>query len=275
MKKTLLIAAAALAASVISSEAQVYSQNIVGYVNTKVNGGNQVTMIANPLQGSGTNGATQVLTGLTGGESLFIWNGAGYYAYSFNGVGVGTGLGFPSDWTDINGGGAGSIPGDVYDNVNQVYWTRPPVLNQGQGAFVQNGNSAFTNTFVGTVVLSNSVAIPGGNQVALLASSVPIGGSLQSTNINLPFIGGESLFIWNGTGYYAYSFNGTGVGTGLGFPSDYTDINGGIAGSIPGDVYDNGNQVYWTQPPSVNVGVGFFVQNGNGPETWNQNLVVP
>ena len=33
MKKTLLIAAAALAASVISSQAQVYSQNIVGYAN--------------------------------------------------------------------------------------------------------------------------------------------------------------------------------------------------------------------------------------------------
>ncbi len=33
MKKTLLIAAAALVAGVISSEAQVYSANIVGYVN--------------------------------------------------------------------------------------------------------------------------------------------------------------------------------------------------------------------------------------------------
>ncbi len=33
MKKTLLIAAAALVAGVISSDAQVYSANIVGYVN--------------------------------------------------------------------------------------------------------------------------------------------------------------------------------------------------------------------------------------------------
>jgi len=233
-------------------------------------------MIANPLTGpNGTNGATQVLTGLAGGENLFIWNGAGYYAYSFNGAGVGTGLGFPSDWTDLNGGIAGSIPGDVYDSNNQVYWTQPPQLKQGQGAFIQNGATTETNTFVGTVVLSNTVPIAGGNQLILVASSVPIGGSLQNTNINLPFTGGENIFIWNGHGYYAYSFNGTGVGTGLGFPSDYTDLNGGIAGSIPGDVYDSNNQVYWTQPPSVNVGVGFFIQNGGSPESWQQNLVIP
>ena len=32
MRKTLLIAAAALAGSIISSQAQVYSQNVVGYL---------------------------------------------------------------------------------------------------------------------------------------------------------------------------------------------------------------------------------------------------
>ncbi|MDR3459813.1 MAG: hypothetical protein P4N60_20485 [Verrucomicrobiae bacterium] len=278
MKKTLLIAAAALAASVISSQAQVYSQNIVGYVNTPLPGGNHLTMIANPLIGSGgTNGAAQVLTGLTGGENLFIWNGAGYYAYTFNGLGVGTGLGFPSDWTDPNGGAAGSVPGDVYDSGNQVYWTLPPQLNQGQGAFLQNPNTSFTNTFVGTVVLSNTapIVLSGGNALKLVASTVPLGGSLENTNINLPFIGGENIFIWNGAGYYAYTFNGTGVGTGLGFPSDYTDPNGGAAGSVPGDVYDSVNQVYWTPLPAVNVGGGFFVQNPNSTENWSQNLVIP
>lgn len=276
MKKTLLIAAAALAAGVITSQAQVYSQNIVGYVNTTVPGGNALTMICNPLTGpNGTNGATQVLTGLAGGENLFIWNGAGYYAYSFVGLGVGTGMGFPSDWTDINGGIAGQIPGDVYDSVNVLYWTQPPQLKQGQGAFIQNGGTKFTNTFVGTVVLSNNVPVAGGNALILVASSVPIGGSLANTNINLPFVGGENLFLWNGAGYYAYSFVGAGVGTGMGFPSDYTDINGGIAGQIPGDVYDSVNVLYWTQPPSANVGVGFFIQNGGSAEVWHQNLVLP
>jgi len=272
MKKTLLIAAAALAASVISSQAQVYSQNIVGYVNTPIPGGNALTMIANPLSGSnGTNGAEQVLTGLAGGENLFIWNGAGFYAYSF--VAPGAGAGFPSDWIDINGGIAGQIPGDVYDSINQVYWTQPPQLKQGQGAFIQNGGTKFTNTFVGTVVLSNNIPVAGGNALVLLASSLPIGGNLENTNINLPFVGGENVFIWNGAGYYAYSF--VGPGAGAGFPSDYIDINGGIAGQIPGDVYDSVNQVYWTQPPSPNVGVGFFIQNGGSAENWQQNLVLP
>src|ERR1700744_2623354 len=45
--KTLLIAAAALAAGVISSEAQVYSQNIVGYINLPLSPG--YTLIGNQL----------------------------------------------------------------------------------------------------------------------------------------------------------------------------------------------------------------------------------
>jgi hypothetical protein len=278
MKKTLLIAAAALAAGVITSQAQVYSQNVVGYVNTVLPGNNALTLICNPLLGpNGTNGATQVLTGLLGGENLFVWNNHGYYAYSFNGAGVGTGLGFPSDWTDLNGGTGAAIPGDVYDAVNQVYWTQPPILKQGQGVFLQNGGTTITNTFVGTAVLSDTnapVAIPGNNALTLLASTVPIGGNVANTNYNLPFLGGENVFVWNNHGYYAYSFNGTGVGTGLGFPSDYTDLNGGTAAAIPGDVYDAVNQVYWTQPLSINVGVGFFVQNGGSTLQWAQNLIL-
>ena len=46
--KTLLIAAAALVAGVVSSEAQVYSANIVGYVNVTVPAASYVLM-ANPL----------------------------------------------------------------------------------------------------------------------------------------------------------------------------------------------------------------------------------
>ncbi len=278
--KTLLIAAAALAAGVISSQAQtpVYSQNIVGYVNSTIPGNNALTLIANPLLGpSGTNGATQVLTGLAGGENLFLWNNHGYYVYSFQGVGVGTGLGFPSDWTDLNGGAAGAIPGDVYDSVNQVYWAPAPQLNQGVAAFIQNGGNTLTNTYVGTVVLQNTntpVAIPGNNALTLVSSTVPIADNIESTNFNLPFVGGENVFVWNNHGYYAYSFQGAGVGTGLGFPSDYTDLNGGAAGAIPGDVYDSVNQVYWTQPLVIGVATGFFVQNGGSTLSWKQNLVI-
>src|SRR5579859_1707946 len=137
--KTLLIAAAALAAGVITSEAQVYSQNVVGYVNTTIPGNNALSLIANPLIGSGgTNGAENVLTGLVGGEGVYLFNGHGFYQYSYEGAGAGTSLGFASDFIDLNGGTAAAIPGDTYDTANSVYWTLPPQLGQGVGAFVQN-----------------------------------------------------------------------------------------------------------------------------------------
>jgi len=277
--KTLLIAAAALAAGVISSQAQVYSQNIVGYVNSTFPGNNALTMIANPLVGNGTNGATQVLTGLVGGENLFLWSGHGFYQYSFEGVGAGTSMGFPSDWIDLNGGTVAAVPGDVFDAPDAVYWTQPPQLVPGQGGFIQNGNvAAETNTFVGTATLQTTnspVVLPGNNALALVASVVPIGGNIQNTNFNLPFAGGENVFIWNGHGYYQYSYEGLGAGTSMGFPSDYIDLNGGTVAAVPGDVFDAPDAVYWTQPPSVNVGQGFFVQNGNvAAENWTQNLNV-
>ena len=56
--KTLLIAAAALAAAVTSSQAQstVYSQNIVGYINTSLAPG--YNLVANQLNVNNTNGAS-------------------------------------------------------------------------------------------------------------------------------------------------------------------------------------------------------------------------
>ena len=105
--KTLLIAAAALAAGVISSQAQpVYSQNVVGYVNQVVPVGQ--TLIINPLQNT-TNDIEQIMPGLQGGENILIWSTslAGYYIYNYNPGSAAAGA--PSDWID---GGGLAIPGD-------------------------------------------------------------------------------------------------------------------------------------------------------------------
>jgi hypothetical protein len=278
MKKTLLIAAAALAASVISSQAQVYSQNIVGYVNTSINGGNQLSLINNPLNGT-TNGAEQILTALTGGETVFLWNGASFYQYVYAGPNTGTAIGYASDFYDGNGGGPGSIPGDsAYDTANGVYWTLPPQLPPGESFFVQNPNTKLTNTFVGTVVLSNTnapVTLAGGNVITYVTSVPPIAGNLEGTNFNLPFTGGETVYVWNGSSYYQYVYAGPNTGTSIGYASDYYDGNGGGPGSIPGDsAYDTANGVYWTQPLNLNVGQGIAIQNPNSTETWSQNLIV-
>jgi hypothetical protein len=285
MKKTLLIAAATLAAGVIAAQADspVYSQNIVGYVNTVIPKNGVLTLVNNPLQvvspAGVTNDAETSLTCLQGGEELYIWNGGGYYVYAFAGAGVGTSLGYASDWYDVNGGLAGAIPGTTFDSVNQVYWTHAPILKQGMGVYISNPNSTpETNTFVGSVVLSTTnapITIPANGVLTLVSSALPIGGNIQGTNFNLPFIGGEEVYIWNGGGYYVYAFAGAGVGTGLGYASDFYDVNGGLSGAIPGTTFDSVNQVYWTQPLNVSVGQGYFISNPNStPETWSQNLIV-
>jgi len=216
--KTLLIAAAAaLAAGVISSQAQVYSQNIVGYVNVVLPVGN--TAINNPLI-TGTNGAESVLTSLQSGDGLLTWNGAGYSGYTYVG---------PGSWVDQNG--------------NPV---AAPTLNQGAGFFYQNGQGAAeTNTFVGTVDSTNSISLPVGN--TLVGSSIPYGGAADNTNFTLPLQSGDGLLTWNGAGYNGFTYVG---------PGSWVD--------------QNGNPV---AAPTINVGSGFFYQNGQGaPEIWTEGL---
>jgi hypothetical protein len=274
--KLLLTAAALLAAGIVSSQAQgtVYSANVVGYVNQILPGSGAYSMIGNPLS-NGLNQASQVLTGLQGGETMFIWNGSGYYVYAYQGAGVGTGLGFPSDWTDGSYPPTHNIPGEVYDSGNDLYWTQPPVLAQGEGFFLLNLNGTETNTYVGTVVATNSVPIAGSGAYSMLSSSIPVGGDVSTNpaiNLTQNFAGGETVFVWNGSGYYVYSYQGKGVGTGLGFPSDWTDGSYPPTHNIPGEVYDSGNDLYWTQPLQLQVGQGFFILNLNSTENWNQGI---
>src|SRR5690349_8577884 len=81
--KTLLIAAAAMAAGVSASMAQVtYSQNIVGYVNVTAPAG-QYIMIANPLT-TGNDVLTNVITAPTGASQVQIWNGSTFVGYTYS-----------------------------------------------------------------------------------------------------------------------------------------------------------------------------------------------
>ncbi len=278
--KTLLIAAAALAAAVTSSNAQstVYSQNVVGYVNTVLPGGSALSLVSNPLNGT-TNSANTILPALVGGESVLVWSGTGYYFYQYQGAGVGTGLGFQSDWTD-NGAfppAPPAIPGDQTDTADGVYWAPTPVLNPGQGFFVQNPGANLTNTFTGTVITTNSASIPGSGVLSLVSSAIPVGGNITTNsaiNLTASLVGGESVLVWSGTGYYLYQYQGAGVGTGFGFQSDWTD-NGATPPAppaIPGDQTDTADGVYWAPTPSLTVGQGFFVQNPGTTLQWKQNI---
>lgn len=73
--KTLLIAAAALTATVISSEAQVYS-GVVGYVNVTAPAGKFV-FVANPMT-TGNDVISNVVQNVPGGTTVDIWNGMGF-----------------------------------------------------------------------------------------------------------------------------------------------------------------------------------------------------
>jgi hypothetical protein len=241
--KTLLIAATALAATVISSEAQVYSANIVGYVNQTLTGNSAFTLITAPLQGTnGLNTSTveSLMPALDAGDAVYIWTGNGYYSSTYFGGPDGF-LTPPNDWIDQN-------------NVT----TNSPSVALGQGFFysTQSGNQE-TNTFIGTVVLTNSLPLTGNSAFTLVSSTPPIGGSLESTNFNLPLDAGDAIYVWTGNGYYSSTY--------FGGPDGFL--------SPPNDWIDQNNVT--TNAPVVSVGQGFFysTQSGNA-ETWNQSLIV-
>ena len=183
MKKTLLIAAAALAAGVISTQAAVYSQNIVGYVNTTMAAGNY-TMCTTPLQVTNSvNNAESVLPSANAGDSVLLWNGAGFDTYIFAA---------PGTWIGPSGPQAA------------------PTLNPGTPFFYFNTGAQFTNTFVGTVTTSNVVSLAAGNYT-MCAPAAPIADSLEGTNLNLPLVAGDNVLFWNGSSYDTYIFAAPGT----------------------------------------------------------------
>ena len=131
MRKTLLIAAATLAAGVISSQASVYSANIVGYVNQHLVGNFAYNFLTAPV--GAPDKAEVLLSGIQSGDSLFFWNGGGYSSVSY----VGT--------PNFNGGTNGYIWADA--DGNEI---PSPVLNIGNGFLYQtgNGDATWTQNFV-------------------------------------------------------------------------------------------------------------------------------
>jgi len=166
MKKTLLIAAAALAAAVISTQAQVYSLNIVGYVNVVSPAG--FSIIGNQLD-TGTNTLANILPAPQDGTVIYKYTSAGYQVANYLG-----------GW-----GSAGTN-----------------TLNPGEAAFIYCP-SATTNTFVGTVLTgTNTVALQAGFN--LVASPTPLAG-YADTNLSLPTVNGEVVYTYN-AGYAIYNY---------------------------------------------------------------------
>jgi hypothetical protein len=153
--KTLLLSAAAIAAGVVSSQAQsnVYSANIVGYVTTVFAPAGGYTLVANPLD-SGSNTVVGLLDAVLPNKSqVLTWDPV---AQGFN--------------TSSKGQGT---------------WSSNAALPPGAGFFVKTPASQvapITNTFVGNIIVApnggtNSASIPAAYYLA--GSAVPFNGTIN------------------------------------------------------------------------------------------------
>jgi hypothetical protein len=270
--KTLLIAGATLALSVAMSQAQ-YS-----FVTMNIPGAAAHSLVCIPWsQSPNPTSALEFLAYLRGGETLTFWNGSEYYLYTYQGYGVGTGMGYPSDFTDGSYPPTHNIPGEVYDSADVLYWTPDPIFTVGKSFWIMNPGAEIHCTLLGSGSLAASVPIHGNGSANFVGNAMPTpaSGNAEGAAINMTanFAGGETVYVWNGSGYYIYCFQGAGVGTGLGYWSDFTDGSYPPTHNIPGEVYDSADDLYWTPPLNLNIGQGLMIYNPNADESWSENII--
>jgi hypothetical protein len=156
-------------AGIIAASAQVYSVNVVGYINVPVPPG--FSMIANQLD-SGNNTVASLLPSVPDGVAIYKFvNGS----YLINGYEFG-------EW---------SLPNMT--------------LNPGEGAFIFNPTAAaFNALFVGEVKQGSlQTGIPAG--FSIVASQVPQTGALD-TVLGFPVADGDTVYLFNNaTGNYSIS----------------------------------------------------------------------
>jgi hypothetical protein len=272
--KTTLLCAAALAAGVVGSMAQsnVYSLNIVGYVNVEIKPGNYI--YANPLNLDGTNNAANIFTlaplNDSGGQPAGTMNAFGVLTWggaSFSQVW------YESDWTLNNGytttnGWAIDQGGDGQGS--------PPNLNPGTGFFIHSVGNDTTNTFVGSVVplvgATNANPVAAGNFI--YGSALPVSGSLASVPFQFPLaplndsgaqpagtLSGIGVLTWTGSSYNSAWYE-----------SDFT-LNNGYT-TTNGWATDQGGDGQGT-PPTIALGQGFFLHETLNAGSWTQTYPIP
>jgi hypothetical protein len=172
--KSILAAAAIIAAGAASSQAQsnVYSLNVVGYVNTVVEGGGSYNLLCNPLNNTTANYNTNLFTGAIqqDGANILKWD-VNTFDFQTTVPTYGT---FANKW-DI------AVP-----------------LPVGEGFFYVNPGNTFTNTFVGEVV-QGAFARPvvGSGSYNAIGSSAPIGGSFTNALGGLAPTDGDNVLAWD------------------------------------------------------------------------------
>ena len=253
MRKTLLIAASALAASVISSQASVYSQNIVGYVNYPMPQGSHNYFVSIPFAIGVSNGANEIFGTVPPSGSPTLPAGTAFYFYN--------GFGFDEILYDVDPLGTGDTT-DFWYMSNDSTPTNAPVLPVGMG-FLMVPSGAITNTWAGAVAINvgsqTTITFPTGSKNYFVGCPVPYGGSLSNglasgggPNFNnLPL--GSALYFYNGFGFDETIYDNDPLGTG------------------DTDLWYMSNDSTPTNPPNITPGQAFlFVPSG--PYTWTVGL---
>ena len=252
--KTLLIAAAALAVGIISSEAQVYSQNVVGYVNVTVPS-HGYTFVGNQLQnGTDANQSNNNVQGVlkTGFVSdpdfnnntvLYWWNGGGYNIFYY--------------FTDADAGNQFDPTfGDGWYSGSGSFANVSLVQGAGGGHYLYNPTGTpLTNTLTGTVVQGTNIyTINQGYNTYTLPEPV-------STNLNSALVGfpGTSDPDFNNNDIY-YHFNGVGYD----ILYYFTDADAGNQFDPTfGDGWYTGSGSFGSSNPALwpKVGEGFLINH--------------
>jgi hypothetical protein len=199
MRIKALVCAAALAAGAVTTMAQsnVYSLNVVGYINLSL--GEGFNLVANQLDADGT-GANNFIYNVFGSS---LPEGSQVYTYSAAGGGSWTAATFKTPL------GKSSPVWNAAGTNNTV--------NPGAGAFVYipAGKGAQTVTTVGQVLqgsLSNT-NIPSAGGYAVVSSQIPLAGGLQSVLGYTPGPKEKFFFYNNATSSYSSATYSLKLGT--------------------------------------------------------------
>lgn len=183
--KTLLLTAVLGVAAAATSMADVFSVNVVGYVNVDVPAGG-FALVCNPLNGT-NNTLNTILPDAPNNTTI---------AYEFD-----SGSGLFITYTKRSSGWAGA------DGVS---------FNPGKGFFIQNNAAApITLTFVGEVPQgTNTVSY--GTAFSLISGQFPKSG-LVETDLGLPAVNGDIIYQFDkgSQTYVTFTRRATGWGGGL------------------------------------------------------------
>jgi hypothetical protein len=238
----LLAAAAALAAGILTSQAQpVYSANVVGYVNLPLTSG-ALSLVAPALDldGTGTNNTiSTVFPNPAIGDTVFAFNGSGYDTLVYTTISLG-----------------GHPPVTVTNWALGVTVSSNYPINPGQSIFYLPSINE-TNTVVGTVLQGTNLVnakFPAAGNIQLLSSEVPISGGLTSVLGYNPTIG-DTVYIYTNGAYNTYQYTTVSLG---GHPP-VTVTNWALGVTI--------------SEPVINVGQGFWMLPAANTN-WTQDFIV-